>query len=268
MNTANYFRGCEGVDLMFTNRRGALEQIDAPARKPVILPMRPSADYASELLAHEPPGGLRHFAIPELCSTPAELFERPAPTAVWPTCERPETVRACAQTAEAIYRRVDSNRSAILALTSPDDGDGKTDLMLGLAPELAKLAGDTLAVDADYAKPDLSLRLILPICDASTGIYSLIYPTNRTDLNVLPHWSGGSASNWSREWFEDLRDRWNLVLFDAPSLERAEPSPLMRYCDGVYLVVRLGYTPRRAAAESARAIHARGSRMLGSIVIG
>lgn len=247
---------------------GTIEQYDAPIRTPVILPMRPSGSPKPEKRTVTSSDGLLHFAIPELSSMAASTSHRPAPTAVWPTCERPETVNACAETAEAIYRRLQSNGSTILAFTSPGDGDGKTNLMLSLAPELAKLAGGVLAVDADFIKPDLSLRLILPERNASTGSNSLIYPTNRSKLSVLSNWGGGCSSSWDREWFEDLRDRWKLVLLDMPSLEHAEPSPLMRFCDGVYLVVRLGYTARRAVAESAHAIRARGSRLLGNITIG
>lgn len=251
-----------------TTNWGTTELYGAPTRTPVILPMRPNGSPEPEKQSDRSSDGALHFTIPELSSTAVSAPPSPAPTAVWPTCERPETVRACAETAEAIYRRLQSSGSTILALTSPGDGDGKTNLMVGMAPELAKRAGGLLAIDADSLKPDLSLRVILPERNLTTASNSLIYPTNRSELSLLPNMGGGCSSNWDREWFDDLRDRWKLVLLDTPSLEHAEPSPLMRYCDGVYLVVRLGYTARRAVAESVRAIRARGSRLLGSITIG
>lgn len=250
-----------------TTSWGTTGLYDAPARTPVILPMRPNGSASTEKQTETPADGLMRFAIPDLGATAAEPSRGAGSTAVWPKCERPEIVRACAETAEAIYRRSQSSGSTVLALASPGDGDGKTSVTIGLAPELAKLFGGVLAIDADLRKPDLSMRLALPGRNASAGWESLIYPTNRSELSVLPN-SGGSPSDWDREWFENLRDRWKLVLLDMPSLSHAEPSPLMRYCDGVYLVVRLGYTPRRAATESDRAIHARGGRLLGSIVIG
>ena len=50
----------------------------------------------------------------------------------------------------------------ILAFSSPGDGDGKTSLLLSLAPELAKrTAAGVLAVDASFRKPDLTARLAI-----------------------------------------------------------------------------------------------------------
>ena len=52
------------------------------------------------------------------------------------------------------------DRPAVVALTSPGDGDGKTGLLLALAPQLAhRIAGGILVVDANFRKPDLTARL-------------------------------------------------------------------------------------------------------------
>ncbi len=282
---------------------------------PVILPLRANEAQATgnrnvETPPDCGPGGLEgnlQFAFPELPPTTMEPSADGAPTAIWPECGRPATVRACAETAETIYRRVQPNSATILALTSPGDGDGKTSLMISLAPELAKFircteksetffldgedsctsgrspyTGSVLAVDADFRKADFSSRLVLPTGAATDGSTALIYPTNRPGLSVLPGWGGSCTATpgatvqlssryprrWDRDWFEDLRQRWPLVLLDTPSLEHAETAPIMRYCDGVYLVVRLGHTARRAVAEAVRAINARGGRLLGSVIVG
>ena len=51
----------------------------------------------------------------------------------------------------------------MVMFTSPGDGDGKTDLLMALAPELAKhTTGSVLVVDANFRKPDLTSRLSLP----------------------------------------------------------------------------------------------------------
>ena len=57
------------------------------------------------------------------------------------------------------------------------------------------------------------------------------------------------------------------MILDAPSLAHAEAAPLARCCDGAYLVVRLGHTARRAVAEAARALRAKGGRLLGCLVV-
>ena len=68
-------------------------------------------------------------------------------------------------------------------------------------------------------------------------------------------------------WIEHLREGWPLVLVDMPSLEHVESAAMMRRCDGVYLVVRLGHTARRAVAEAARVIERSGGRLLGCVVV-
>ena len=43
---------------------------------------------------------------------------------------------------------------------------------------------------------------------------------------------------------------------------------MLRHCDGVCLVVRLGHTPRRAVKEAARVISICGGQFLGCVVVG
>jgi len=69
-------------------------------------------------------------------------------------------------------------------------------------------------------------------------------------------------------WIEELREGWSLVLLDMASLAHAEVAPLLGHCDGTYLVVRLGYTPRRAVTEAARVIRTVGGRLLGCVAWG
>ena len=98
------------------------------------------------------------------------------------------------------------DRPTVVALTSPGDGDGKTSLLLALAPQLARrIAGGILVVDANFRKPDLTVRLGVPAarrwgssCAATLGATvqpspqqaaarpSVVYPTNLQQLNVLP----------------------------------------------------------------------------------
>ncbi len=42
---------------------------------------------------------------------------------------------------------------------------------------------------------------------------------------------------------------------------------MLRRCDGVYLVVRLGHTARRAVADAVRVIAHSGGRLLGCVVV-
>jgi Mrp family chromosome partitioning ATPase len=269
----------------------ALRQVDSEGSPvPVILPLRtrgqedrgaadeqnaaavPSAEPAAEASAALRPSYER-FRFPQL---PAPLPDVPATTAVradWPECSDTETLRACAATAEEMLREWPLSHPTVVGLTSPVDGDGKTSLLLGLAPQLAKqVARSILAVDAHRTKPDLTAQLRLPASPTSARA-PLIYPTNLPRLHVLPASAGQAkakplASLGDPLWFEDLREGWPLVLLDMASLVHPEAAALARGCDGVYLVVRLGHTPRRAITEAARVLRDVGGQLLGCLVIG
>jgi Mrp family chromosome partitioning ATPase len=232
---------------------------------------------------------LPRFEFPEL---PAP-GRQPPPMAIWPVCDCPETARACAELAESMCWRLPPDCATILAFSSPGDGDGKTSLLLSLAPELAKrVERGVLVVDAAFRKPDLTARLA--ISDDPTPLAAApIHATNLPGLSVLPApmdacWGGsfnaGPSIRWGGSctatpcetaqltyqqaaWIEQLRQNWPLVLVDVPSLEHVEAAAMLRRCDGVYLVVRLGHTARRAIAEAARVIAHAGGRLLGCVVV-
>jgi Mrp family chromosome partitioning ATPase len=155
---------------------------------------------------------------------------------------------------------------AVLAFTSPCDGDGKTGLLLGLAPCLAEQArGEVLIVDVDLRHSDLTSRISIEKGD--TGRTESIYPTNVPNLSVLPAASQHKDRKFAISRIEMLRDRWPLTLLDMPSLAHKSAAPLASRCDGVYLVTRLGYTPRRSIVEAAHLIRTAGGRLLGCLVI-
>jgi Mrp family chromosome partitioning ATPase len=200
------------------------------------------------------------FEFPALSRPAEEPPTGASPGAIWPDCDSTETAQACAELAQSIRRRLTVNRAAILGFTSPGDGDGKTGLLLNLAPELAKRSeGGVLAVDADFRQPDLSARLGISLYRAVDS--TLICPTNVPDLNFLP------AVRQEAGWIEDLRADWPLVLLDMDSLEHVESADLLKRCDGVCLVVRLGHTARRAVAEALDVVHDRGGQLLGCVVV-
>jgi Mrp family chromosome partitioning ATPase len=234
-----------------------------PVPMPVILPISGS-DRRTGIKAERPAKraswAKKRFEFPQL-PPPRKV----SPLLGWPKCSEEEKA-ACTKAAETIYRQLPLRQPAVLALTSPRDGDGKTRLMVGIAPELAKMvSGGILAVDANVGKPDLVSQLILPFRRTTTGP-SLIYPTNHPGLNVLL--PSTQNRGFDLTWLLRLRDDWSVVLVDMPSLEHPEATSLLCQCTGVYLAVRLGYTPRSAMAEAARLIPTHGSRLMGCLVVG
>jgi Mrp family chromosome partitioning ATPase len=245
----------EAMDF-FQDTQQATDVLGAPA--PVILPIL-----------------TRRFAFPAIPPVEATPDSRPGSSQepacgiLWPKCEQPPVVEACAELAATIHGQWTSKQSAVLALTSPGDGDGKTALTVALAPELAsRTPGGVLVVDADFGKADLSRRLIQSAGPTDGGPAPSIYPTDQPGLYVRLSPEGPLSEDLSPGCFEEWRRRWPLVLLDCLSLEHTEPGRFLRRCDGVYLVVRLGHTARRAVSEAARVIRACGGRLLGGVVVG
>jgi Mrp family chromosome partitioning ATPase len=212
------------------------------------------------------PAAIERFAFPELPDPQRPASAPSPPQAFWPECRDSAILHACAETAKGIVGQLSSERSMAVAFTSPGDGDGKTSSLLALAPELAKrMAGGVLVVDADHRAPNLTTRLGMPVSEAAER--SAIYATNLPRLSVLPACPNWQSSNRDQFWIDELRQGWPLVVIDAASLAHTQVAPMARCCDGTYLVVRLGYTPRRAVAEAARVIRGCGGRLLGCVVV-
>ena len=210
------------------------------------------------------PAVIQRFRFPALPESHERGPTLESPTVGWPECSDSETAWACAAAADGILRQLPLNRPTIVALTSAGDGDGKTSLLVGLAPQLVKrIAGSVLVVDANLRNPDLTARLRMPLGEKATRP-ALIYPTNLPRLNVLPT---PRSLGVDGRWIEDLRDAWPLVLLDMPSLVHPEVASIARYCDGIYLVVRVGHTARRAVTQAARVIRGFGVRFLGCVVV-
>ncbi|MEN6449573.1 MAG: hypothetical protein ABFC96_03695 [Thermoguttaceae bacterium] len=182
----------------------------------------------------------------------------------WPELDRPQVAGACVELAESIYWRLTPGRPSVLAITSPLDGEGKTSLVLALAHDLAeRTPGDVLAVDADPRRRELTSRLGVkePRPDER------IWPTNVPSLSVVPCFARSPAGWPDAASIAGFRKQASLAILDCPSLEHAETASLLRACDGVYVVVRLGQTPRRAVVEAARIIRACGAQLLGGIAV-
>ena len=218
------------------------------------------------------------FTFPLLVPEPlAGSTAAEAPKAIWPECHDDKKASACAEMADAMMRQLSDEEAVspcppwspkVVALTSPGDGDGKTDLLLGLAPQLAqRITGGILVVDADLSNPGLTTRLEMPP-DMTTGQSLLIYPTNLHQLNVLPAPLESVSRSFDRSWIEEFREGWPLVLLDMASLADTGVARLACCCDGVYLVVRLGHTSRRAVAQAAQLIRHCGGRLFGCLVVG
>jgi Mrp family chromosome partitioning ATPase len=192
-------------------------------------------------------------------------------------------VRVCAlrKLADRVLSRLPTGTSAVLLLASPDDGAGTTAVLVPLAAALAeRLDGKVLLVDANFRHPELARVLEV---ETSAGLPDVLMGKTRwrqvvretavPRLSVLPGARFPMPNTRAAERFNlepllrELRAEYRLVLIDAASLAHAEVASLLRHCDGVYLVVRLLHTLRRAVGEAVRAIQAGRGRLLGCVVL-
>ena len=110
---------------------------------------------------------------------------------------------------------------------------------------------------------------------ADAGLWRrAVYETASPRLNVMPNNGlppgrepNFSAEQWNRL-LEALKSRYSLVLIDGPSLVHPAAAETAAQCDGVYLLIRLGYTTPGALRQAVRVVRQAGGRLLGSIVVG
>ena len=116
-----------------------------------------------------------------------------------------------------------------------------------------------LAIDGNLRAAELAARLGVQSSRRPGGVLAgtaswndAVRPTVMRGLSVLP---GGIVAGRQSAGFEpsalgpllaEFRKHYRLVLVEAASLLYAETAPLAAWCDGAYLVVRLGWTTRRA----------------------
>jgi exopolysaccharide/PEP-CTERM locus tyrosine autokinase len=156
----------------------------------------------------------------------------------------------------------------LIAITSSLPGEGKTFTSINLSLSMAQeLDHETLLVDADAARGDISAQLKLP---ARNGLTSLLargidYPevevlkTNVERLSVMPvgrpieHvdelYASGTMKNIVHRLANEDPDR--IVIFDcAPLLLATEVAVLARMVGQVLVVVEANRTPRDAVMRS------------------
>jgi Mrp family chromosome partitioning ATPase len=172
--------------------------------------------------------------------------------------------------------------SAALFFTSPTDGEGKTETILPLAEALIAESGRrTILVDANLARPDLtrewrfnSRKGIFDVLTGEADWWEAVQETGLPKLSIMLN-NGLSRQNAViaqplafSELLENLKREYRLVLIDAASLAHAESIPMLRLCQGVYLVVRLGHSSPRTVREARQVVDQAGGKLLGCIAVG
>lgn len=170
---------------------------------------------------------------------------------------------------------------ASILFTSPDSNSLAIDLLVPLAMSLAqRVDSDLLLIDANLRRPALAARLgveasrgLSDVLSGSVAWQDAVRRTVMPGVDLLPAvpFSTPAGSSPDRLHLERLLsetgERYPLVLVHASSLEYPEAAPLALQSGGVYLVVRLHATMRRAAVEAASLLRRSGANLIGCVVV-
>jgi capsular exopolysaccharide synthesis family protein len=192
---------------------------------------------------------------------------------------------AVAEQFRTLRARIDSLTASqpvrSIAVTSANDGDGKTMAAVNLALVMSMSVGRKVAlVDCDLRRPRVHESLGLPVeaglAEVLRGTAELddaMVPLEGSALQVLPvrslppNPSELLASGRMRELIEKLGARFDRVVLDVPpTLGLPDAKVVTDLCDGTLFVVRAHQTPRDDV-EAALEILDR-SRVLGVVLNG
>ena len=164
-------------------------------------------------------------------------------------------------------------------ITSPEPGEGKSTIAANLAVAIAQ-SGQTIAlVDADMRLPVLHELFELPNIGLSSVLQEEMDLEGALQLSAVPGltiMTSGTFSPKSTELLastkmerviEQLRDRFDMVLFDTPALLAvADTSVLAAMVDGAVLIVGKGQTRRESAGTGYRQLEKTGVPWIGLVV--
>lgn len=168
-----------------------------------------------------------------------------------------ESSSVAAHCVHQIRNRIESLRkpghSAVITISSPYQGDGKTSLTLALAASYAASGYRTLLVDGDMVGRSLSHHLMmtgqpgLQECMLGEDAVDLIKPLQVENIHVLPVGDEPSIGperlrkSELELLFQRLRRLYDVVLVDTgPLIGSVETIPIASAADGVVLAVWRG----------------------------
>jgi len=169
-----------------------------------------------------------------------------------------------------------------LVLTSMAPGDGKSFTSANLAITMAQHKSSTLLIDTDLRRgvqhntfgvtkePGFSNYLT-----SSIPIPEIIHETHIPNLSVIscgsliPNPSELLGSHQMRRFLDDVRRRFDLIIFDTPPLNAATDAVVIgTQVDASIIVIRAGKTHREVAKQKMELYHHVPAKVMGIILNG
>lgn len=169
-----------------------------------------------------------------------------------------------------------------LVISSCSPQEGKTTTSMHLAQAAAAMGRKVLLVDADLRAPSLSRILNLPnspglsdLMATEGNLQSTIHPLPGTE-NLFVLTAGMLPSDPTRilasqkmhKLMGVFDEQFDLVIYDCPPLNLADPTIIAPQTDGLMVVAQLGSVPRSLLKESLRMLEIAQIPILGVVANG
>ena len=171
-----------------------------------------------------------------------------------------------------------------IAVTSSQEGEGKTTSVAQLANSFAEVGMRAIVVEADFRRPALQKEM-MPDRDEplrpgfsnylveAADLDDVIFPSGRPNIDLIPAGPlppSPSALLESRRGRSAVRDLYNeadIVLIDCPPLTiGADASVIAGWVDGVILIVDLQSSTHESVREALRQLEAVQAPVLGLVL--
>ena len=173
-----------------------------------------------------------------------------------------------------------AEQQAVLMITSPSGGNGKTTVATNLAISIALSGRRVLLIDANFRRP--SLPRIFPnmradglsnILIGQSHLDDCVMSTSVPGMDVLsagpppPNPAELLGSSYLRDMLVDARARYDQVIFDGPPvLLVSDAMVLSAAVDGVLLVCQYRATSRGALQRTQQQLEAINARIFGAVL--
>lgn len=182
---------------------------------------------------------------------------------------------------ERVYSRTIGQGLRSLVVTSADEGEGVTTLVVALAKRNRYSGRTTLVVDLNLHRPSLHKRFglsfipappdgvhgpdALPRVDLGEGLTVMPAPTNRGEAVLL------RDAHRFAEYLEVWLGQYDVVIFDSTPVNGSNKGniPVERIahgCEGCILVVLAGVTPASAVRAALDKLKSAGVTPLGTVL--
>jgi len=183
----------------------------------------------------------------------------------------------------ALYFNTQGKQNAVIQVTSPTPGDGKSTLASNLAVSIAQSGKRVLLVDADMRRPrqhatfGITSRVgFATVLSGQSEWRNCMFECEEIEgLTVMPCGAKPqnpaelSSSPQVKVLIEEMREEFDFVIIDTPPmLAVTDPSPIAARVDGVVLCIRIKKNVRVSAERATQLMQNLGANVIGLVVNG